>query len=919
MAEDTAICANCAVRNESKKHCFVLYNWEFSDGAHILGYTSEQDPNLDGYKIDYTKIKATFQNFGFDVKSEENAKTPSQMTSAVTKWLDGIDNLRDAECVVVFFLTHGANDGNLYACDGRTVHLDTLRSICRDRIPRGVPQLFFVQACRGTGVTEFVETNEARWRPGDMDGVFEGTKAGPKVTGAKFRDSLVYYPTMEGKASYVDKDKGSPFVDQVCATLKRFGKALGLWELITLINRDISSIVKIYDKDEGKHVGQCPEAVISLSKDVLFHSPLENSHHIEELKLKLKGRNHCYIFKNSSCSTHEVFCEQFDDDKNRVSETFRRLNFNVFDGYKRDDKYKSDLKGMLKDARHLKEDKDAECVVFVILSCGGEGGGEEQVPFPVVYDLDGALKHSIETIVGDMNEGELVDKTKLVFMLLKKCTGISSPAKACNRSKIPAVEKKEKKAFGTDTLIYYLVLEEENSTKFVTELCKALEDFSKKGSHLGDIVYHVNEKMSNIYLVSKEQVPEACSTLTKLVYFNYVGNATQCEDTEVDGVEEKTLGSEHVLTTVRPDIDNNKPPSDSEDGEFYTPPKSISLNEDIPEVSDMFREQSLNCDTTYKDSLALPTGLNNVNNNHNENSVVITNKQPERQPHQQASESVVRPTELRDCHTNDKTTSVHSATTTTSPTTLNCNQNATPMTTNGNNNKATPTTGNGNNNNGTDTSSSKKVLLLSDLEFEQEDWICNILNTGNSKWDDLGHLWVETYGNGKRHHVTKDDVDHLSKISGANEFLKQIKARCPDYTVRQLSDQANDLQRNDMVKLMQGPSWSDYTEKGVAEIPPNLKKPLIQHLDNPVKDWRHFVRPFKAHGFTNVLIKSIYDEAIAKRNKPADELLRLMNEEDPDFALCDFYKLLKNVRRNDIAMQVKDYYLKLGGKESELD
>lgn len=307
MAEDTAICANCAVRNESKKHCFVLYNWEFSDGAKILGYTSEQHPNLDGYKIDYPKIQATFHDFGFDVKSRENAKTPSQMKDAVTKWLDGIENLRDAECVAVFILTHGANHGYLYACDGGMVHLDELRTICRDRVPSGVPQLFFVQACRGDKVTELVETNEARWRPQDMDRVSEVQKAGPKVIGPKFRDSLVYYPTAEGKASFVDKYKGSPFVSNVCATFERCGKALGLWELITMINRDLSR-ERIY------------------SKDVLFHSPLEDAHHTGELKLKLKGRNPCYIIKNSACRTHEVLCKQFDEDKKRVSETFRRLN-----------------------------------------------------------------------------------------------------------------------------------------------------------------------------------------------------------------------------------------------------------------------------------------------------------------------------------------------------------------------------------------------------------------------------------------------------------------------------------------------------------------------------------------------------------------------------------------------------------------
>ena len=551
---------------DGNKYCFILYNWKFSRTQGIVGYGSGQEKDLPGYKVDFERIHKTFLNLGFYIESHENAKTTLHMTSAVIKWLKDIigEDLSQAECIVVFILTHGGNHGDLYACDCRTVHLDELRTICRDRVPRGVPQLFFVQACRGERPTELVETNESL-RPQDIDGASVAHKAGFKVQSPKFRDSLVYYATTEGYAAWVHED-GSLFVKKVCAKFDEFGKTHGLWEIITLINRDLSREEILYKNErEGQRPvyeksGQCPEAVFSLSKNVFFHSSPEPVHHTDELKLK--RRNPCYIFMNSDCSTHKDLCEQFDEDKKTVSETFRQLNFDVFDEYK-----SNNLKGMLKNACSLEEKEDAECVVLVILSCGGERGGEDQEHFPVIYDSHGRPK-SIDTIIEDMNS-KLVDKTKLVFILLKKCAGKQFAKKSYLNPKNPEVEEsvEKKKAFGTDTLIYYLVLEEENRTEFVTELCRALKDISKQGGHLGDVVYCVNK----IYASSKKQVPEACSTLTKLVYLNYIGCAEQkeillyyigsfdqSEEKEMEEAEAKILRGEHVVTKEYIDIDNEE-------------------------------------------------------------------------------------------------------------------------------------------------------------------------------------------------------------------------------------------------------------------------------------------------------------------------------------------------------------------------
>ena len=341
----------------NKKHCFVLYNSTFSE----LG-------SLEGHVKDYERIHTTFSNLGFDVKSKHNVQSSSLMEEALGHWLQDIQGLRLAECVVVFILTHGQKNGVLYACDGSEVRLSQLRTTCRATIKcNKVPLLFFVEACRGDN--EII----VRSTPAEDYQKKSAVSFHPKI-----QNSLVYYPTAEGYAAFVRPADGSVLVSKLCDVLDEYGKTHGLLELITKVNHDVSSYVFPRTKremrgeevvrEEVSELLQCPEAEITLTDDVFFgNQPVHGANCLVE-KLELRYRNPCYVLKNV-CEDHQKkIGAQFGEYKKTASEAFRNLNFEVMDNF--DGFTVKDLKKLFKIDLDQKV-KDAECVVFVILACGG--------------------------------------------------------------------------------------------------------------------------------------------------------------------------------------------------------------------------------------------------------------------------------------------------------------------------------------------------------------------------------------------------------------------------------------------------------------------------------------------------------------------------------------------------------------------
>ena len=105
---------------------------------------------------------------------------------------------------------------------------------------------------------------------------------------------------------------------------------------------------------------------------------------------------------------------------------------------------------------------DAECVAFVVLTCGGDNSGH-----PVIYGSD-AIFLSVEIMISMVTENaDLTGKPKLFFMVLNPCTrelfranpGGEMKSAGFHRGGDDGVDVDPKKAQAADIFLYYVNLE----------------------------------------------------------------------------------------------------------------------------------------------------------------------------------------------------------------------------------------------------------------------------------------------------------------------------------------------------------------------------------------------------------------------------------------------------------------------------
>ncbi|XP_072050042.1 caspase-6-like [Amphiura filiformis] len=152
----------------------------------------------------------------------------------------------NADSFVCIFLTHGDDDGLLYAYDG-SVNLQELLdefrgNKCRSLI--GKPKIFIIQACRGreleVGVCETdggIEDTDAKSAFGVADALAD---AGTRTTLPAGADFIVCYSVVGGYFSFRDTVSGSWYIQALCQALASYATNLEFTLLLTLVNRMVA-------------------------------------------------------------------------------------------------------------------------------------------------------------------------------------------------------------------------------------------------------------------------------------------------------------------------------------------------------------------------------------------------------------------------------------------------------------------------------------------------------------------------------------------------------------------------------------------------------------------------------------------------------------------------------------------------------
>uniref|UniRef100_A0A672QAG2 Caspase-3 n=2 Tax=Sinocyclocheilus grahami TaxID=75366 RepID=A0A672QAG2_SINGR len=197
----------------------------------------------------------TFSKLGFKCKIS-NDQTVSQMKDLLTK-VSKEDHSKSAMFACVL-LSHG-EDERIFGTDD-CIELKELFALFRgDRCKSlvGKPKLFFIQACRGSGLDAGIECD------GESE---EGTQRIPVEA-----DFLYVYSTAPGYYSWRNVANGSWFISSLCEMLSKYGKQLEIMQIMTRVNHKVALDFKSCSNLPGfDGMKQMPCIVSMLTKELHF-------------------------------------------------------------------------------------------------------------------------------------------------------------------------------------------------------------------------------------------------------------------------------------------------------------------------------------------------------------------------------------------------------------------------------------------------------------------------------------------------------------------------------------------------------------------------------------------------------------------------------------------------------------------------
>ena len=218
-------------------------------------YNDSLQPPLPQYAVDEENISRTFAWLNFDVDKETDLSANEIETYMNTLAKEDFD---EYECIVMFLLAHGNDQEEIAGNDSKFLKIDNIVKKLQS-IPslRGKPKIVFVQACRGSihdvAVESAVQTADTK-----RASIQRSDKA----------DTLVYWCTQPGYASYVSSIIGSFFIHKLCVVLREYAGKYHFNDVIAKVNDIISSYVR-RDKQHDVLVQAC-QVHSSLTSHIYF-------------------------------------------------------------------------------------------------------------------------------------------------------------------------------------------------------------------------------------------------------------------------------------------------------------------------------------------------------------------------------------------------------------------------------------------------------------------------------------------------------------------------------------------------------------------------------------------------------------------------------------------------------------------------
>lgn len=194
----------------------------------------------------------------------------------------------------------------------------------------------------------------------------------------------------------------------------------------------------------------------------------------------------------------------------------------------------------------------------------------------------------------------------------------------------------------------------------------------------------------------------------------------------------------------------------------------------------------------------------------------------------------------------------------------------------------------------------RPVLTIQDLRYSQKRHIAECLDI-DSCWKYAG---FQIFKNDKSAQEIIETL-HSGYIDGkspAKLLFEVIMAKKPQLTAQKIIDIARVHKRLDIAGVLRQlnlPEGYRYSEVRLAE-----HSKILRLMDKSTNVWKYFAEGL---GLTRQEISSINSSArIDPSHRPSEALIELVTTRLPDFTLHEFAKIASDIRRNDVALYIRN-------------
>ncbi|XP_076824144.1 uncharacterized protein LOC143470121 [Clavelina lepadiformis] len=254
-----------------ERGCFIIFNQKNFDPKLRLKVRLGTD-------MDAMNIEDTVKNLGFEyVRIIHDASK-----QLIQRWLKRVAEADHSnyDCFGCAILTHGGDNDVLYARDAKMELKEFTRPFSPDNCPSLArkPKLFFIQACRGYKRDDGVQVRLASNSFDRVDGP-AGAPVGDVVDGAPDyvsvpveADFLIANSTVSEYYSWRNENNGSIFIQNLCATLRKYGAHMEIMQMMTRVNRLVAyDFESATDDPTWNKKKQIPSVSTRLTAELFFH------------------------------------------------------------------------------------------------------------------------------------------------------------------------------------------------------------------------------------------------------------------------------------------------------------------------------------------------------------------------------------------------------------------------------------------------------------------------------------------------------------------------------------------------------------------------------------------------------------------------------------------------------------------------